>query len=122
MQERQRHILLTIWLVVIIGANLIEASRQIFLHQELAEMYPQAPEWVFTGLILVALAKVACAVALFLWKKWGFWGFLLFSLAGVLLYFQLGMGLPSLLLLLPVAILYGLLQLGGENKAWLQLE
>jgi len=123
MQERKRHGCLTIWLVVVIGANSIAALTNYFMQDELMEQFPGTPEWVITGLFLLALVNVACGIALFMWKKWGFWVFLLSSLAGVWLNLEMGVGfLQALGSLFGVAILFLVLNIGKERKGWHQLE
>ena len=122
MQERKRHPFLTLWLIVIIGANSIEAFRQFYFREMFLETYPQAPEWVFVSIGLLAGINIALGTALFFWKKWAFWGFLLSSLGGLLLYLKAGAGIQTLLGLTVVAVLYIALQLGGENKGWHQLD
>jgi len=122
MQERKRHGFLTLWLIIIIGANSIEVLRQFFFRDILMEAYPTVPEWVFIGIGLTASINIICATALFKWKKWGFWGFLLSSLAGVILYLQLEVGVQALGSLVGVTVLFIALNIGGERKGWYQLE
>ncbi|WP_291323272.1 hypothetical protein [Desulfonatronospira sp.] len=121
MQERKRHGCLTIWLVVVIGANFLDAFRHYLMRDELMEQFPGTPEWVITGLFILALVNVACGIALFRWKKWGFWVLLLSSLAGAYLYLQLSF-VNALVPLLVVAVLFGVLHIGGERRGWDQLE
>jgi hypothetical protein len=81
------------------------------------------PPWVFPVLALVAAVNVAAAVAIYGWKKWGFYAFLATSLfmAGLNLY--LGVGpIRALAGLIGVALLYGVLRIGGKNRAWDRLE
>jgi len=72
---------------------------------------------------VVASANVVFSVALFQWKKWGFFGFVgtnVFVMA-----IALTMAKPIGRVLLPVlwvVILYWLLQIGKEKKGWTQLE
>ncbi len=122
MLERKRHPFLTLWLMVIIGANFMELIRQFYFRDIFLETYPHAPEWVFVSIGLLAGINIALGIALFLWKKWAFWGFLLSSLGGLLLYLKAGAGIQTLLGLTGVAVLYFALQLGGENKGWHQLD
>ncbi len=122
MQERKRHIFLTLWLIVVIAANSFEAFRQVYLREIMIEEFPGAPEWVFAGLSVIAVLNIIFGVALFMWKKWAFWGYLLSSVIAVLLYLQLGVGVQALGSLAGVAILYVALQVGGEHKGWHQLE
>jgi hypothetical protein len=69
------------------------------------------------------VANVAFAVALFLWKRWGFYGFVATSVVGFALNIALGVNVAQALFgVAGVAILYGVLQIGNENKGWPQLE
>ncbi len=122
MQERKRHGLLTLWLVLVIGANFLEALRHYILQDEIREIFPEAPEWVFVVLLLAGAANVVFGIALFLWKKWAFWGLLCISLLQAVLYIYLGVGLQALVFVLVVVVLYFVLQLGGEQRGWYQLE
>jgi len=122
MFDRKRHPFLTLWLIVIIGANFMEMIRQFYFRDMFLETYPQAPEWIFVGIGFLAGINIALGIALFLWKKWAFWGFLFSSLGVTMLYLKAGAGIQTLLGLTVVAVLYFALRLGGENKGWYQLD
>ena len=80
------------------------------------------PAWVIPGLTLGSLLKIAFALALYRHKLWGFWGFAAATIAMVGL--DLVIGSPpveSLLGLLGVAILFGILRMGGKDRLWTQL-
>jgi hypothetical protein len=84
---------------------------------------PNMPDWGFPVLIAGGVFNLVCAIALFKWKKWGFWGFSLS--ACVVLFVNLAIGLsPAQAFggLVGVAILYGVLQIGKTDKGWPQLE
>ena len=71
----------------------------------------------------MALLNFVCAIALFRWKKWGFWGLCVTVVIGVV--YNLGMGAEIRSAfggLIWIGILYGVLHLGKENKGWLKLE
>jgi hypothetical protein len=74
-------------------------------------------------LAAAGLVNVLCAVALLRWKKWGFWGFVASAVAIFIVNLSIGLG-PSSVLggAVGVAVLYGVLQIGKENKGWPQLE
>jgi hypothetical protein len=56
-------------------------------------------------------------------KKWGFWGFIASSIVALFVNLSIGMGIgQSLLGLVGIALLYGVLHIGKENKGWPQLE
>jgi len=121
---KQRHGCLTAWLILMLIANSATALLYLFSGAAIASKLPHIPpSWLFPLLIVFALFNVVCAIALFQWKKWGFWGFLLTSVVAVFANLSAGLGIGLALLgLIGIAILYGVLQIGNENKGWPQLE
>lgn len=79
---------------------------------------PIASGW---RLLLLGL-NVFFAVALLRWKLWGFYGIQTIALIGaaINLWF-VGLG-AALLGLVGLAVLYGVLQIGGDRSTWSQLE
>jgi hypothetical protein len=66
--------------------------------------------------------NVACAFALFGWKKWGFFGFCGTALLAVGINLAAGISpIVAVAGLVGVALVYGVLQMGGERKAWPKL-
>ena len=81
------------------------------------------PAWALIVLGVVAVFNLVCAIALFNWKKWGFWGFIISSIVTLVINLNIGLGVAqSLSGLIGVAVLYGVLQIGKENKGWPQLD
>ena len=122
-QPKQRHGCLTAYLVFMIIANSATAIMYIAGREAIQKSLPGMPDWAFPVLIALGVFNLTCAIALFRWKKWGFWGFTLS--ACVVLFVNLAIGLsPAQALggLVGVAILYGVLQIGKTNKGWSQLE
>ena len=72
------------------------------------------------GLSVLSLVYV---LALFGWKKWGFWGLLMVS--GVKIVLELVSGGADFMVLsgivVSILILFGVLQIGRGNKGWPQL-
>jgi hypothetical protein len=69
------------------------------------------------------LCNVVCAIALFRWKIWGFWGFLGVAALALIVNVALGLSIVQIVLgLVGAGVLYGVLQIGGENSGWNQLE
>ncbi|MGH3755135.1 MAG: hypothetical protein ACRDRP_21075 [Pseudonocardiaceae bacterium] len=63
-------------------------------------------------------ANVVCAIALFQWRKWGFYGFVATSVVGLVVNLAIGLNpVQALLGLVGIAILYGVLQIGGTGRA-----
>jgi hypothetical protein len=70
-------------------------------------------------LVFYCVANLILIGALYKWRRWGFWGFLV--MAAVMFFVQLSDGvgiLRSAFVFVGVAILYGVLQIGGDKKAW----
>jgi hypothetical protein len=127
---RQRHIALTIYLWFLIVANTFITVWYIYW---LVQWGRLADAWgvslfdnwqaVFILLMVFAYAvDIVVPIALMKWKRWGFWYFSV--LVGIAFVFNLVNGnvLGGLLNLVGWGILFGLLQLGGEYRAWRQLE
>ena len=122
-QTKQRHGCLTAYLVFMIIANSATALMYLVGKEGIQDALPNMPDWAFPVLIGFGLFNLVCAIALFQWKKWGFWGFA--ASACVILVVNLAIGLNPLQALgglVGVAILYGVLQIGKENKGWPQLD
>jgi hypothetical protein len=121
--NKTRHGCLTAYLVFMIIANSATALIYLTSSDAIRENEPSMPEWAFPVLIVACIVNLACAIALFKWKKWGFWGFT--STACLSLFVNLSIGLSPASAaggLLGIAILYGVLQIGKENKGWSQLD
>jgi hypothetical protein len=81
------------------------------------------PTFALLLLSLVGIANVACAIALFKWRKAGFYGFIGTSAVVFIVNLSIGLGIvPSLLGLGGVGMLYGILQIGNEQSGWRQLD
>jgi hypothetical protein len=120
---KQRHFLLTAWLVFMIIANGATAVITPMSVGDIQQALPDFPAWMVWPITLCAVLNIAFAIALFNWKKWGFFGFLVTSAAAFALNVYAGVGIPRAVLgLLGVAILYGVLQIGGQKSGWSQLE
>jgi hypothetical protein len=122
-QVKRRHGCLAAWLVLIIIANSASALIYLLGKGAVMEQLPGAPAWMFPALIILSLVNLVCAIALLKWKMWGFWGFLVSSILVLIVNLSSGIGIASSLGgLLGVAILYGVLHIGGDNKGWPQLD
>jgi len=121
--QKQRHGCLTAWLVLVIVVNSLTALLYVFFSRAIAANLPSSQGWAIPVLAILAAANVAFAIALYRWQKWGFYGFLATSAVGFVINLVLGLNiLQALFGLVGVAILYGVLHIGYENKAWPQLE
>jgi hypothetical protein len=121
--QKQRHGCLTAWLVLVIVLNAIVSLVYLFGSSAVGSTLPSSRGWAIPVLAVLALVNVACAVALFLWKRWGFYGLVATSVVTFAINIALGINvLQAAFGLVGVAILYGVLQIGEANKGWPQLE
>ena len=122
-EGKKRHGCLTAWLILMLVANSATALMYLLGRDAIQRQLPNMPGWAFPVLIVMALFNLACAIALFRWKKWGFWGFCASSVIALAVNLSAGLGIgQSLGGLIGVAIFYGVLQIGKENKGWPQLD
>lgn len=122
-EGKSRHGCLTAWLVLMIIANSASALMYLLGSDAIRQALPNAPGWAFPVLIVFSLFNLVCAIALFQWKKWGFWGFCVSSVVALVVNLSIGLGIgPAVGGLIGVALLYGVLQIGKENKGWPQLD
>jgi hypothetical protein len=122
-QTKQRHGCLTAWLVLVIIANSLTAVGYLFARDALAVGAPGAPPWAFALLAVAAAANVVFAVAIFRWKRWGFYGLVGTSILALVANVAAGVNVAQALIgLVGPAVLFGVLQIGNERKGWNQLE
>ena len=120
---KSRHGCLTAWLALMIIANSASALMYLLSSEAIRRSLPNIPGWAFPVLIVLSLFNLVCAIALFQWKKWGFWGFCTSAAVALVINLSIGLGIGATLGgLIGVALLYGVLQIGSENKGWPQLD
>jgi len=121
--EKERHGCLTAYLALAIIANSATALLYLFGAAAIKRSTPNIPDWAFPVLIVLVLFNLACAIALLRWKKWGFWGLIVSAVVTLGINLTIGLGLSSAIVgLLGVVILYGVLQIGKDNRGWPQLD
>jgi hypothetical protein len=121
--EKKRHGCLTAYLVLMIIANCATALFYVIGSEAVKRRLPNMPDWAFPVLIAIGIVNLVCAVALLRWKKWGFWGFCISTAIVFVLNLAIGLSVASAIGgLLGVAILYGVLHIGKDNKGWPQLD
>ena len=113
-EQKRRHGCLTAYLIVAIIANV-----GVALYYVLEGLAAFAIGAIF---IVLLIFNIICFVALFKWKRWGFWGCVVCVIAGLCLNLYIGLGSVSFSGLIGLAVLYGVLQIGKENKGWPQLD
>jgi hypothetical protein len=122
-EGKQRHGCLTTWLVLMIIANSLTAVMYLFASDAIRKNLPNAPVWVFPILAVGGIFNVVCAIALFRWKKWGFFGFVATTILAFIFNLMIGLNIVQVILgLVGLAIMYWVLQIGKEKKGWTQLE
>lgn len=120
---KKRHWCLTGWLAIIVVANSLMAFNLLFRNENLRDALPSQLEWTLPALGLGAIVTVVSAIALFQWKKWGFYGFVASAVTAAIINFILDVE-PGLVLLglSSIGFLYGALRIGGPINGWDQLE
>jgi hypothetical protein len=113
-----------VWLVFMIIANLSSAVGNLATGSFLRQAFPNAPGWTMPVMSVVGLVNVAWAVALLQWKKWGFYGFVATAAVAVVVNMMIGMSIVAsgFFAFVGIALLYGVLQIGGDRSGWSQLE
>lgn len=119
---KQRHGCLTAWLILMLIGNSIGALANLAMSDQIKAQLPSMPDWALPVLALLGAVNIACAIGLFMWKKWGFFGFVVTSVvAGAI---NIMAGVPPAQTVggfLGIAILFGVLQI-GQPSGWSQLE
>ena len=122
-EAKQRSVYLTTWLVLLLVCYLIAAVFYLIASLAMGHGMFSAPPWLFPVLAVVAIGNAGCAYALFLWKKWAFYGFLVTAAISITANLINGASvIHASLALVPVAILFILLHVGSADSGWEQLE
>lgn len=120
---KQRHGCLTAWLLLLIIVNSLVAVVYLFASSMIKANLPNTPGWAIPVLAVACIANVIFAIALFQWKKWGFFGFIGSTILALVINLMLGLSAFQIVPgLLGIVILYAVLQIGNEDKGWPQLE
>lgn len=138
-KQKQRHGCLTIWLVTLMTLYLVgtvfvltfafSPALAFSLNEDLARGMRFVPTWVLFAYVGLSIIALTCTIALFQWKKWGFWGLIGLDIVGVIIFTTsfstltvesifLGLGR----VVVRMVFFYGILQIGKENKGWPQLD
>jgi hypothetical protein len=119
----KRHGCVTAWLIFMLVANALTIAVYGLFGAKTRASMPSMPAWVSWAFLVGAAANCVFAVFLLLWKRWAFYAFCV--PAPVVFVINLSIGVPLLSALLgflgPV-VLYLVLQIGGEEKAWSHLK
>lgn len=120
---KHRHGCLTAFLIVGIILNIATALFYLLGSDLVTANQPNLPRWALPALAIIGLCNVAFFIALFFWKKWAFYAFIGSAIFTFIVNLAIGQNAVTAILgLCGVAVLYGVLQIGGPNKGWTQLE
>ena len=85
---------------------------------------PDASPATIALITIAGVANILFAMALFRWKKWGFFGFVASSIVALGTNVFIGLGIAqSVFGLVGIVILYWVLNMGeGNSRAWTRLQ
>lgn len=117
-----RHGCLATWLVLAMLANGAFAVLALLALSAVGVQPGQDSTLVLVLVALVFLAQALCALALFNWKRWGFWGLCVTNAIGLAMSARSGHLVQGLCGLGSLAILWWVLQMGDRRKGWDQMD
>jgi hypothetical protein len=124
--EKQRHGCVTAWLFLMIVINSLTSVIYLFFGDVVKEKIPDISTSLLLLLAFLSLSNVFFAAMLLRWKKLGFWGFVITSVAAFILNLMMGLGIfQSVFGMTGLLILYGILQIkkeGSDTSTWSNLE
>jgi hypothetical protein len=123
-EPKQRHGCVTAWLILMIVMNSLSAILYLFAGDMMSRTIPGITTSTLIILAVLGIANVIFSALLFQWNKWGFWGFIITSIAALVINLSIGIGIGrSLFGLVGIAILYAILQIKQNDvTAWENLE
>ncbi len=122
---KQRHGCVTAWLILMIILNSLTAIVYLFASDMITKNLPGNVSSTMIFLLgIIGIGNTIFSVLLFQWKKIGFWGFAVTSIATLTINLSIGISVvQSVFGLVGVAVLYGVLQIRKDNvSAWDNLE
>lgn len=122
---KQRHGCVTTWLILMIVINSLTAITYLFAGETISQNLPGGiSNTILMLLALMGICNVIFSIMLLKWKIFGFWGFLVTSIAALTINLSNGIGVgQSLFGLLGIFILYGVFQIKKKGiTAWSNLE
>lgn len=121
--EKKRHGCLAVYLGFMMLVGLLGGATYLFAGSYVAVSNPEIPAGLRPVFGLANLLIAVAAMALWRWKKWGFWLFVAIASASALGNTYLtGSIITFLMAPLGVLIMYGVLHIGKERQGWKQLE
>lgn len=128
---KQRHPCLTAWLIFVIIGDSLASLFYLFLtinfnyySSKIAQSFPfNVTSDTLTLYMTLSVFNVICEIALYKWKKWGFYGLLLIDIVLFIVSSSKSQKLEdSFFVFIGIGILYVFLNIDGENKAWSKLD
>jgi hypothetical protein len=130
-EPKQRHGCLTAFLVVLITGSIFSLGS--YLYDILSGSYQsyiselQIPLYSFILTLVLLFLNILWLIAIYKWKKWGFWAFVITGVASIIISIIYRPTFTSLVQsflinVIGIGMLYGVLHIGKENKGWPQLE
>ena len=131
---KKRHVLLTLYLAFVAFVSLHEMGLYftaiIFGKDPISEALSISPPlflgpmWLMCVEILVCISDLVAISGIFKWRKWGFWLYVCNTLVsyGCRATYDQNHIDNTIFSILEISIFYGLLSIGGKNKAWPQLD
>ncbi|MCX6707966.1 MAG: hypothetical protein NT001_07610, partial [Candidatus Woesearchaeota archaeon] len=86
---------LTVWLVIMLIANLFTALYYLILNSTIASVYPNVPTWIFYVYGLLGLANLAFVIFLFMWKRWAFFALCGCAIIAFIMNLAIGLGIVA---------------------------
>lgn len=126
--QKKRHWALTFYLVFCIAAMLMSLVGLSSMKDFVMAAKPETPQWLFIAIPISIVSAIICTIALFRFKKWGFWAQIPLTLGMFAANFYAGQidlaahPVMSFYGLLGPVVLFGFLKIGKENQAWKQLD
>jgi bacteriorhodopsin len=117
--KKSRHGCLTAWLILII---IINVALTVITIVQVTSNPGKYYAWVMPAQIIFCVWSLVCVTALFMWKKWGFYGFFAGAFAVMILYLVTGNYVYVLTPFVSVLCLFGVLNIGGDKRGWPQME
>ena len=121
--EKKRHGCLTAYLIFMIIVCALGAAVYFLAGNFVERGNPEIPAGLRPVFGIINLLMGGCIVALWRWKKWGFWAFVGIGILGGILNTWLSRSIITMIMVpIGILIMYGILHIGKENQGWKQLD
>ena len=122
-EGKQRHAFLTAYLVLGITLNSFAMLDYLFRSVLNRPDFSGVPAWELIVVPIPPFFYIVCLIAILNWKKWGFYGVIAAFILTFVIDLTMGIyGSGVFWGFVHIALLYGVLQIGGDKKGWTQLE